>query len=84
MTEQAQLPRIFVDFNNCDRQGRARLNCIGTLKDLCRLGVVLREGLEICLSSYELEADGVATYSQEEGLWVARFDLNKIRELPGN
>lgn len=84
MTEPEQLPKIFVDFNNCDRQGRVRLNCVGTLRDIDRLGIVLREGLEILLSSYELEAGGLATYSQEEGLWVAQFDLNKIRELPGN
>jgi hypothetical protein len=84
MTGQVQLPRIFVDFNSCDGQGRVRLNCVGTLKDLSRLGVILREGIEMLLSSYELEADGVATYSQEEGLWVAKFDWNRIRELPGN
>jgi hypothetical protein len=84
MTEQAQLPRVFVDFNNSDRQGRVRLNCVGTLQDLSRLGVVLREGTEILLSSYELEAYGTAAYSAEEGLWVAKFDSDNIRELPGN
>jgi hypothetical protein len=84
MTEQAQLPRVFVDFHNCDRQGRVRLSAIGTVQDLNRLGVVLREGTELLLYSYEDETDGVATYSTEEGRWVAKFDWNKFRDLPGD
>lgn len=84
MSEQTQIPRIFVDFHNSDQQGRVRLNCVGTIQDLNRLGVVLREGTEITLSSYEVEADGIAIYSTEEGMWVAKLDWDKIRELPGN
>jgi hypothetical protein len=84
MTERAQLSRVFVDFHNSDRQGRVRLNTVGTVQDLNRLGVVLREGAEILLYSYEVETEGIATYSAQEGLWVAKFDSKNIRDLPGN
>jgi len=84
MIEHKQLPKIFVDFNNSDRQGRVRLNCVGTVEDLNRLGIVLREGTEMLLSCVELEIEGIATYSTEEGLWVARVDWDRIRSLPGN
>ena len=79
MNEQ-QSSRIFVDFHNCDPHGRVRLNTVGTLQDLNRLGFVLREGAEVLLYSYEVETEGIVTYSAEEGLWVANFDTNSVRE----
>ena len=84
MNELARLPRVFVDFNNSDRQGRVRLNCVGTVQDLNRLGIVLQEGVEMLLSCVELEVEGIVTYSIEEGLWVARVDWDKVRDRPGN
>jgi hypothetical protein len=87
MTEQSQLPRIFVDFNNSDRQGRVRLNCVGTVEDRNRLGIVLQDGTELLFCCLELETEGSVTYSTdstEEGLWLAGVDWNNIRELPGN
>ncbi len=84
MVSQSQLPRVFADFNNSDRQGRVRLNTVGTIQDLSRLGIVLREGTGMILCNTELEAEGASAYSNEEGLWVAVIDWNKIRELPGD
>jgi hypothetical protein len=84
MVEQERLPRVFVDFNNSDQLGRVRLYCIGTVHDLSRLGIALREGTELLLSCLELEAEGVATYSKEEGGWVAKVDWDKVRDRPDN
>jgi hypothetical protein len=75
---------VFVDFHNSDKQGRIRLNTVGTLEDLNRLGIVLREGIQIIVCCLESEAEGVVTYSREEGLWVAAINWNDIRDLPGN
>ena len=83
MTEQPKLPRVFVDFHNCDRLGRVRLNTVGTLQDLNRQGAVLHEGRQMLLYSYEVEIEGVAGHSEEEGIWVAKFDRDKTRDLPG-
>lgn len=77
--EMETLPKIFADFNNADRQGRVRLNTKGTFDDLEKLNVKLKPGLEIILNDNdELEAKGIVEHSNEEKIWVARIDWNKI------
>ena len=80
-------PRIFADFHNADAQGRVRLNCIGTTKDLAQQQVALHEGLIVTLYSDDadelgrpddLEVSGVVEYSGAEGCWVARIDWSAI------
>lgn len=80
MNEPPTLPRVFADFHNSDTQGRVRLNCAGTVQDLTRLGIALREGMQLLLSSYELETEAVVSFSPTEGLWVAKIDWNNIRD----
>jgi hypothetical protein len=81
-------PRIYADFNNADRKGRVRLDCVGTLEDLSKQQVNLREGLILTLYSDdsddqgrldELLAEGVVTFSKEENCWVAAIDWGAIR-----
>ena len=84
MTNQGQLPRVFVDFQNSDRLGRVRLSTVGTIHDLNRLGISLSEGTQLLLYCLELEAQGTATYSAEEGGWVAIIDWGQIQDRPGN
>ena len=81
MSHEIQCPKVFVDFNNADPQGRIRLNTVGTIRDLDRLGLVLKEGTEMLLSCLELEAEGRATYSEDEHIWVASINWDQIREL---
>lgn len=73
-------PTIHADFNNADSSGRLRLNCIGTIEDLARQGVQLREGLQLTLHDEELEADGEAHFSSEEQVWVALVQWSMIRQ----
>jgi hypothetical protein len=84
LNKHAQLPKIFVDFHNSDEHGRVRLNTVGTIEDLNRLGFVLCEGAEVLLYSYEVETEGTVTYSAEEGLWVANFDAKNVRDKAGD
>ena len=74
-------PRIFADFHNADTQGRLRLNCVGTIEDLARQQISLREGQPLVLYSEYLEVDGVVQYSEEENLWIAVIDWDAIREI---
>ncbi|MFY0253967.1 hypothetical protein ACDQ55_08445 [Chitinophaga sp. 30R24] len=68
------IQKVVVDFNNCDRQGRVRLNCIGTLNDLARLNIALKTGLELLLNDEEeLSAIGTVQFSEDENIWVASF-----------
>jgi hypothetical protein len=68
-------PRVYADFHNADAIGRLRLNCVGTMEDLARQGIALREGLPLTLYSDDLDAegrldellaDGVVSFSEEE------------------
>jgi len=81
-------PRVYADFHNADAEGRLRLNCVGTTKDLARNHVVLRPGAILTLysddadeegCSDDLEVSGVVEYSEAEQCWVARVDWNAIR-----
>ena len=70
--------RVFADFHNADVKGRVRLNCAGTVEDLKRQGIVLRDGQSLIIYSEELEVEGVVHYSEEEKLWTAAIDWNAI------
>jgi hypothetical protein len=81
-------PRVYADFQNADAEGRLRLNCVGTTKDLARKHVVLRPGTILTLysddadekgTSDDLEVSGVVEYSEAEQCWVARVDWKAIR-----
>ena len=73
--------RVFADFHNADAKSRVRLNCAGTVADLERRGIVLRDGQSLIIYSEELEVEGVVHYSEEEKLWTAVIDWNAIREV---
>jgi hypothetical protein len=72
---------IEVDFNNCDQQGRVRLNTVGAIRSLNASQVMLRNGLEVELTSGDFfPIKGIVEYSDSESIWVARFDLNDLRD----
>ena len=82
-----QVMKVYADFQNADPQGRLRLNCAGTLRDLSRQQIVLRNGLQLMLYSDDLSdvgepekllALGDVEYSTEEQLWVAKIDWAAI------
>src|SRR5580704_6529860 len=84
-------PRIYADFHNADPEGRIRLNCIGTMEDLSRQQVELREGVVLMLYSDDLDdkgqldellVDGVVSFSEQEHCWVAAIDWGAIHHAP--
>ena len=79
MPEQA----LYADFNNADPGGRVRLNVVGTIRDLARLGLTLRDGLKVLVHDEELEADGEVRYSADEHIWVAEIDWAAVRPFAG-
>ncbi|MGD0368963.1 MAG: hypothetical protein ABSA94_16025 [Acidobacteriaceae bacterium] len=81
MKDDGAIPRIYADFNNCDRSGRVRLNTVGTFADLNRLGISLQEGAELMVSDSELEVEAVTTFSAEESIWVAEFNIHRLRDV---
>ena len=76
------MPSIEVDFNNCDSQGRVRLNTIGAIQSLNLSQVRLQNGLEVELTSGDFSPiRGVVELSDSEHIWVARFDVNDLRDV---
>jgi hypothetical protein len=80
-------PKVYADFHNADVNGRLRLNCVGTIEDLARQGLMLHEGMPLILYSDDLDAegqpdellaDGVVSFSEEEHCWVAAIDWSAI------
>jgi hypothetical protein len=71
---------IYVDFNNCDSEGRVRLNTVGTADSLARSGLKLTAGMEVLLQSEDLETEGVVEFSKSEHIWVATFYWDRLRE----
>ncbi len=80
--------RVYADFHNLDSFNRVRLTCAGTVTDLARQGVELREGL--VLRFYmddadeqgrpdELLAEGVVHYDEGGRGWVAQVDWTAVR-----
>lgn len=74
-------PKVFADFHNADVKGRLRLNCIGTIEDLAHQHIELQDGQLLTLYSEDLEVEGVVQYSEEENVWVATIDWNRIRQV---
>ncbi len=72
-------PKIFADFQNADRLGRLRLNCVGTVQDLSAQGIQLKDGQEVLLYQEDLQVEGTVRYSEEEKIWVAEIDWNVIK-----
>lgn len=77
------LPVLYADFNNADARGRVRLNGVGTVRDLGRLGLQLRDGLSVRVHDEQVEADGEVRYSADERLWVAEIDWAAVRRIAG-
>lgn len=79
---------VYADFHNADSHGRLRLNSVGTIKDLARQQIELREGLSVTFYSDDLDdngaldkllVDGIVSFSKEEDCWVATIDWTAIR-----
>lgn len=81
-------PRVYADFQNLDDANRLRLTCDGTLQDLARQGIRLREGLALTFYTDdaddegrpdELRAEGLVQYDKDHDLWVATVDWGAVR-----
>jgi hypothetical protein len=79
---------VYADFQNLDDANRLRLTCAGTLDDLERQGIQLREGLELTFYADdaddagrpdELRAEGVVQYDADQQCWVAMVDWYALR-----
>jgi hypothetical protein len=82
------MPKVYADFQNLDDNNRLRLICAGTLQDLQRESIQLREGLSLTFYTDdaddegrpdELRVDGVVHHDAENRCWVAAVDWKTLR-----
>jgi len=80
--------RIYVDFQKIDNQRRLVLTCLGTIQDLARHGIELKEGLVLTFYSDdadekgnpdELIVQGRVSYDEVQKHWTATIDWRAIR-----
>jgi hypothetical protein len=75
-----KLDKVFVDFNNADKEGRIRLTTYGTRRDIKEKNIQLKNGLELLLDDEdELSTPGIVEFSKEENIWVAKIDWNLLK-----
>lgn len=81
------IPKVYADFHDLDDSNRLRLVCAGTLRDLEREGIQLREGLVLTLYTDdaddqgqpdELCVEGVVHYDEDAKCWVAAVDWSAL------
>jgi hypothetical protein len=71
---------VYADFNN--RDGRSlSLSCNGTEADLDRLGLTLREGLQLRVSDGDVIAVGQVRWVPGLEEWVIDLDEHTIQEV---
>lgn len=74
------IPKLFADFNNANTKGRLRLTTNGTLADIKRLNLELKEGMQVFIDDNDtLTTIGYIRYSDEEKIWVAEINWNDIQ-----
>jgi hypothetical protein len=83
-----KLPEIYADFNNLDDDGRIRLTTVGSITDIARLGIQLRDGLELVLATDDADdagnrddvlADAVIRYNEVDKCWVAQVNWDEVK-----
>ena len=81
-------PRVYADFQNLDDANRLRLTSAGTVQDLARYDIELREDLALTFytddanddgETDELLADGEVHYDPAGRCWVAVIDWSALR-----
>jgi hypothetical protein len=80
-------PRVWADFNKTGG-GRLELTLPGTLRDLEKQRIELRDGLRLIFWDHdadadgtplELEADATVYFDHERDCWAARYDFDAVR-----
>jgi hypothetical protein len=81
-------PKVYADFQNLDDDNRLKLTCAGTIEDLTRQGIELREGLVLTFYMDDADdegrpdpllAEGIVHYQEEDRCWVASIDWSALR-----
>jgi hypothetical protein len=71
--------RIYADFNNCEEDGKVRLNSRGSLDDLSQVKNKIRSSMLVWIYDEELEVETELQYSQKWKIWLGEPNWSTIR-----
>ncbi len=69
---------VHVDFNNADPDGFIRLNTVGCIEDLSRMGITLLDGLLLPVTDGEVAVNGTVHAPSAEGVWRLLVDWDEV------
>ena len=72
--------RLFADFNRKNPQGRVRLNCARSLREIAALPSPLRAGETVWLYDEEGGVEATLEYDAQHAIWLAMPRWNTWRE----
>ena len=71
--------RIYADFNNCEENGKVRLNTNGSLGDLFRVKKQIHAGMPVWLYDEEFEVESKLEYDKKWKIWMGDPHWSTIR-----
>ena len=76
--------RIYADFNNCEEDGKVRLNTNGSLNDLCKAKTRIRTGMWVWLYDEDFEVESKLEYHQKWQIWLGEPNWSTIQYFSEN
>lgn len=73
--------RLHADFNNCTEDYKARLDTMGSLRDIERHKDELCAGMTVLLNDGELEVEARLERDEENEMWLGVPDWSTLRHL---
>lgn len=73
--------RLHADFNNCTEDYKARLDTMGSLRDIEQHKDELREGMTVILNDGEIEVEARFERDPNDEIWIGVPDWSTRRDL---
>ncbi|MCZ6681058.1 MAG: hypothetical protein O7E52_27880 [Candidatus Poribacteria bacterium] len=70
---------IYADFNNCEENGKVRLNTNGSLSDLSEVNDKIHPDMSVWLYDEEFEVEAKLEYNQKWKIWLGAPNWSTIR-----
>jgi hypothetical protein len=71
--------RIYADINNCEENGKVRLNTHGSLSNLFKREKKIHTGMLVWLHDEEFEVESKLEYDQKWKIWLGEPNWSTIR-----
>lgn len=77
----AQIPEIYVDWNDGFGNDQIGIDCVGSKEDIRKKGIILSEGLRVKLYGDELESEAIIKFRPKEKVWIAEIITGTLKTV---